>query len=153
VFGYFFIRVSKMNQKTWLPSKREIDASRKWHLIDAADAPLGRVASRIANYLMGKNKKIYTPHFDCGDFVVVINAAKVKLTGKKPEQKFYFRHSGFAGGAKVIPFKRQLESDPTKIIRLAVKRMLAANKLRDRRLKRLKIFASEQTQFNIKTNK
>lgn len=136
-----------MTDKTWLPSRREIDAQRKWRLIDASDIPLGRTASRIANYLMGKNKKIYTPSFDCGDFVVVINASKVKLTGRKTEQKFYFRHSGYASGAKIIPFKRQMERDPKKVIRLAVKRMLAPNKLRDRRLKRLKIFEGEQTKF------
>jgi large subunit ribosomal protein L13 len=138
-----------MNQKTWLPSKSEIDTSRKWHLVDAEGAVLGRLATRVANYLTGKNKKIYTPFLDCGDFVVVVNAGKVKLTGKKTESKFYFRHSGYAGGAKVIPFSRQMEKDPTKVIRLAVRRMLNDNKLRDKRIRRLKIFAGEQTQFKI----
>lgn len=141
-----------MKQKTYIPAKREIDLSRKWHLIDASGKPLGRIATRIAVYLIGKHKKIFTPFLDCGDFVVVINAGKVKLTGKKEEQKFYFRHSGYAGGAKVIPFKRQMEKDPAKVIRLAVKRMLGDNKLRDKRLKRLKIFAGEQTQFKTESN-
>jgi large subunit ribosomal protein L13 len=136
-----------MTQKTWLPSQKEIDASRKWHMLDASGKILGRLATQIAVYLMGKHKKIYTPSFDCGDFVVVINAAKIKLTGKKEEQKYYFKHSGYAGGAKEIPFKRQMEKDPTKVISLAVKRMLDDNKLRARRLKRLKVFAGEQSQF------
>lgn len=141
-----------MVQKTWLPSKKEIEAHRKWHLLDASSKPLGRLATQIACYLMGKHKKIYTPSFDCGDFVVVINASKVRLTGKKAEQKFYFRHSGYAGGAKTIPFARQMEKDPTKVVHLAVKRMLDDNKLRARRLKRLRVFAGEQSQF-LKTKK
>ncbi|HUT85272.1 MAG TPA: 50S ribosomal protein L13 [Elusimicrobiales bacterium] len=136
-----------MTQKTWLPSQKEIEASRKWHSVDASSKPLGRLATQIAVYLMGKHKKIYTPSFDCGDFVVVTNASKIKLTGAKAEQKFYFRHSGYAGGAKVIPFQRQMSKDPTKVIHLAVKRMLGVNRLRAKRLKRLKVFAGEQSQF------
>jgi len=140
-----------MTQKTTLPKKEDIEKNRKWHFIDASGQVLGRLATRAASLLIGKHKRFYTPSLDCGDFVVVTNAAKIKLTGNKTEQKFYFRHSGYARGARVIPFKRQMEKDPTKVVRLAVKRMLNSNKLRDRRLKRLKIFAKEQSKF--KTSK
>jgi large subunit ribosomal protein L13 len=97
---------------------------------------------------MGKGKRIYTPSADCGDFVVITNASRIKLTGNKIEQKFYFRHSGYANGAKVIPVKRQMENDPTKVVRLAVRRMLGVNRLRDRRLKRLKIYPQATHEFN-----
>ena len=138
-----------MHQQTWLPTQSEVDASRKWHYLDASTKPLGRLATQIAILLAGKHKKIYTPHMDCGDFVVITNASNVKLTGNKPGQKFYFRHSGYVDGAKVIPFQRQLAKDPTQIVYLAVRRMLDGNKLRARRMKRLKIFAGEQTQFAV----
>ena len=136
-----------MNQKTTLPTPKDIEKKRKWHFIDAENAILGRLSTKAASLLIGKHKRIFTPHIDCGDFVVVTNAAKVRVTGNKMEDKFYFTHSGYASGAKTTPFKRQLAKDPTKIIYLAVKRMLAANRLRDRRLKRLRVFPGQQTQF------
>ncbi len=136
-----------MNQKTTLPNPKDIEKKRKWHFIDAENAILGRLSTKAASLLIGKHKRIFTPHIDCGDFVVVTNAAKVRVTGNKMEDKFYFTHSGYASGAKTTPFKRQLAKDPTKIIYLAVKRMLAANRLRDRRLKRLRVFPGQQTQF------
>ena len=136
-----------MIQKTTLPSVNDVEKTRKWHFFDANGQILGRLASKIAILLIGKHKRTYTPNMDCGDFVVVTNAAKIKITGNKLEDKFYFRHSGYAGGAKVIPYKRQIENDPTKVLDLAVRRMLDANRLRDRRMKRLNIFTGEQTQF------
>ena len=136
-----------MTQKTTLPNPKDMEKTRKWHFIDAEDAILGRLSTKAASLLIGKHKRAFTPHIDCGDFVVVTNAAKVRVTGNKMEDKFYFSHSGYAKGAKVTPYKRQLAKDPTKIIYLAVKRMLASNRLRDRRLKRLRIFPGIQTQF------
>jgi len=98
---------------------------------------------------MGKHKRDYAPNVDCGDFVVVTNTDKVRITGNKLEDKFYFRHSGYANGAKTIPYKRQMENDSTRVLELAVKRMLDDNKMRDRRLKRLRIFSGAQTQFPV----
>ncbi|NLO91918.1 MAG: 50S ribosomal protein L13 [Elusimicrobia bacterium] len=137
-----------MSQKTWLPLKTEAEASRKWHHLDANGAVLGRLATQIAKLLVGKHKRTYTPSVDCGDFVVVTNSDGVKLTGSKAEQKFYFRHSGYNDGAKMIPFRRQMERDSTKVIHLAVKRMLDSNHLRARRMKRLKVFTGAESTIN-----
>lgn len=139
-----------MIQKTTLPSVKETDTTRKWHYFDASGQILGRLASRIAVLLIGKHKRTYTPNMDGGDFVVVTNAARIKVTGNKEEDKFYFRHSGYAAGAKTIPYKRQMEKDPAKILELAVKRMLDPNKLRQGRMRRLKIFKGAQDQYGTK---
>jgi len=136
-----------MQQKTWLPSVKEVESSRKWHFVDASSAPLGRLATKIAVLLAGKHKRIYTPSMDCGDFVVVTNAAGVKLTGNKTEQKFYFHHTGYTDGKKITPFKRQMEKDPTRVVELAVRRMIDDNKLRARRMKRLRIFTGTEHPF------
>jgi large subunit ribosomal protein L13 len=96
---------------------------------------------------MGKHKRDFAPNTDCGDFVVVTNTDKLLITGNKVDDKFYFRHSGYAGGAKTIPYKRQMEEDSTKVLELAVRRMLDDNRLRDKRMKRLRIFSGAQTQF------
>lgn len=136
-----------MIQKTTLPEVKKVEAERKWHFLDAKDQVLGRLSTRIAVLLAGKHKRIYTPSMDCGDFVVVTNASGVRLTGSKAEEKFYFSHSGYAGGAKTVPYKRQMENDPTKVVMLAVKRMLDDNKLRARRLKRLKIYPGAEHGF------
>lgn len=133
--------------KTFLPSVKEVETTRKWHQIDANGQTLGRLATKIAVLLMGKHKKTYTPNMDCGDFVVVTNAGKVKLTGNKLEQKVYFSHSGYAKGAKETPVKRVLEKNPTRVLELAVKRMLDENKLRAPRMKRLRLFAGEEHAF------
>ena len=133
--------------KTYLPSVQEAEASRKWHHIDAAGKTLGRISTQIAVWLMGKHKRTFTPHVDCGDFVVITNAKQVKVTGNKAEDKVYFSHSGYAKGAKETPFKRQMEKDPTKVIEFAVFRMLDNNKLRAKRMKRLRIFAGEEHSF------
>ncbi|HOW89502.1 MAG TPA: 50S ribosomal protein L13 [Elusimicrobiales bacterium] len=142
-----------MIQKTTLPGAKEMDTTRKWHYFDASGQILGRLASRIAVLLIGKHKRTYTPNMDCGDFIVVTNVAKIKITGNKEEDKFYFRHSGYAAGAKTIPYKRQMQKDPTKVLELAVKRMLDPNKLRQGRLRRLKMFAGTQDQYGPKTEK
>lgn len=138
-----------MIQKTTLPKADTAEKTRKWHFLDASDQVLGRLSTKIAVLLMGKHKRDFAPHVDCGDFVVVTNTDKVRITGNKLEDKFYFRHSGYAGGAKTIPYKRQMENDSTKVLELAVKRMLDDNTLRGKRMKRLRIFAGAQTQFPL----
>jgi len=112
---------------------------RKNHTIDAADKVLGRLATQIALLLRGKNKPSFQPYLDEGDSVVVKNAAKIKVTGKKADQKKYYRHSGYMGGLKETPFKKIFEKDPAWVLRKAVYGMLPKNKLRDKMIKRLKI--------------
>ena len=129
-----------MPQKTYQYSPKTAPLQRRWHHIDANGVVLGRMATRAATLLRGKHKPVYTDHVDCGDFVVITNAARVKLTGNKIDQKFYFSHSGWAGGAKTTPLKRQMERDPRKVVYLAVKRMIRDNRLRGRQLTRLRIF-------------
>lgn len=128
--------------KTKSTKKSEIE--RDWYLLDIKDKILGRSATKIAQLLMGKNKPYFVPYLDCGDYVVVVNAAKVKVTGRKTAQKKYYRHSGYPGGFKEITFEKQMEKDPRKIILHAVSGMLPKNKLRDPRLARLKIFVNEK---------
>lgn len=117
---------------------------RRWHHIDASGQVLGRLATRAAVLLRGKHKRFFSPSVDCGDFVVVTNAAKVRLTGNKLEQKFYFSHSGYAKGAKTTSVKLQMERDPRKVVLLAVKRMLQVNRLRGPQLRRLKVFTGDK---------
>jgi large subunit ribosomal protein L13 len=128
--------------KTLTPKASEID--HQWWVVDVADKPLGRVSTEIARILRGKHKPIYTPHLDTGDYVVVLNASRVKLTGNKADQKTYFRHSGYMGGEKLIPFRRMLESHPERIIELAVKGMLPKNALGREMRKKLKVYAGEE---------
>ncbi|KAI9290962.1 50S ribosomal protein L13 [Neoconidiobolus thromboides FSU 785] len=123
--------------------KTALSYARVWHLVDAKDRVLGRMATGIATTLMGKHKPIYDPAADCGDYVVVINAKSVKVTGRKAEQKVYRSHSGFPGGLKEVPYKRMLERKPDEIIRKAVSGMLPKNRLRDYRIGRLLIFPDE----------
>jgi large subunit ribosomal protein L13 len=125
--------------KTYVAKEQE--TPKKWVLVDAESKVLGRLASQIAIRLRGKHKPIFTPHADTGDFVVVINADKVSLTGSKLDQKLYYRHSGYMGGLKKISAKRLLEKKPEEVLRLAVKRMLPKNSLGRRQLKKLKIYA------------
>jgi large subunit ribosomal protein L13 len=134
--------------KTYMATPEDI--TRDWHLFNAEGAVLGRMASRIAQQLIGKDKVYYTPHLDCGDYVVVTNAAKVKLTGKKAEDKVYFRHSGYPGGLKKITLPQQMEKDPRKVVELAVKNMLPKNKLRSKRMRRLKVFVDEKHPYEDK---
>ncbi|MAE57250.1 MAG: 50S ribosomal protein L13 [Halobacteriovorax sp.] len=119
------------------------DADKKWHLIDATDKVVGRLATEIANVLRGKNNPKYTPHTDSGDFVVVINAEKVRFTGRKLDQKIYYKHTGYVGGLKERTAREQLERRPELVIMNAVKGMLPKNSLGRKQLTKLKVFAGE----------
>ena len=131
-----------MNKKTYLPKTEAIE--RKWHLIDADGKVLGRLAVQVADLLRGKKKVIYIDSVDCGDFVVVTNAAKMTLTGKKLDQKTYFTYSGYPGGAKLKPYSVLMQEAPEKALFAAVKGMLPKNKLADKQLKRLKVFRDDK---------
>jgi large subunit ribosomal protein L13 len=117
------------------------NVKRDWYLIDAQDAVLGRLSTRIAGVLRGKNKAIYTPSVDTGDFIIVINAEKIALTGRKLADKIYYNHSGFTGGLKETTAGKMLETKPSELIKRAVKGMLPKNKLSRHMLKKLKIYA------------
>lgn len=119
------------------------DIERQWHVIDASDEILGRMATRIAGLLMGKHKAKFCRNLDVGDFVVVINAEKVRFTGDKARQKLYYRHSGYLGGLKSISLEKMMETYPTRVIEHAVKGMLPRNKLSAGMMKRLKVYAGE----------
>ena len=138
-----------MSQKTYIYDPRRAAAERGWHHIDAKGLVLGRIATKAATLLRGKHKPVYTDFVDCGDFVVVTNIKQVKLTGNKLEQKFYFSHSGYAGGAKVMPMKRQMERDPRRVLLLAVRRMLPKNRLARKQLVRLKIYVNDKHPYSI----
>lgn len=125
-------------------SAKPADVTRKWYVVDASEAPLGRVATRVAKLLTGKDKPMFTHHIDVGDYVVVINAANVVVTGGKMDSKIYYRHSGFPGALKEATMREKLEKDPTYAILHAVRGMLPVNKLRDGRLGRLKIYAGDE---------
>jgi large subunit ribosomal protein L13 len=116
---------------------------RNWYLLDAKDKVLGRFASRVARILMGKDKPTFTPHIDQGDFVVVINAKYIKVTGKKLENKVYYHHTFYPGGLKQKRLKDLLKERPERVIELAVKRMLPKNRHQARRMRRLKVYADE----------
>jgi large subunit ribosomal protein L13 len=116
------------------------DIVRQWWLVDAEGVPLGRLATEVARILIGKHKPIYTPHLDTGDPVIVLNASKVALTGNKAEQKTYFRHSGYMGNEKHIPFKKMLENHPERVIELAVKGMLPKNTLGRHMREKLRVY-------------
>jgi len=131
-------------------SIKKSEIKRNWHLIDAKGQILGRLATKIANLLMGKSKPYFVSHLDCGDYVVVINASQVKVSGRKAQQKKYYRYSGYPGGLKETTFFQQIVKDPRKIIGHAVAGMLPKNKLRDKRLVRLKIFAGEEHPYKDK---
>lgn len=136
--------------KTFQPKVKEI--KRDWHLIDANGAILGRVSTQIAIFLMGKQKPSYSRHLDSGDYVVVVNAEKVKLTGKKPLQKVYRSHSGFPGGFKEVSFEKMSKEHPARIIEHAVSGMLPDNRLKKDRMARLKVVAGENNPYQDKFN-
>ena len=128
--------------KTYSARKGEVE--RNWWVVDASDKTLGRLAARIAKVLQGKNKPVYTPHIDTGDFVVVINAEKVRVTGKKSTQKSYHRHSGYPGGARSHTLREMLQKHPDRVIRQAVKGMLPKNRLARQQLRKLKVYAGAE---------
>jgi large subunit ribosomal protein L13 len=129
-------------EKTYSAKKDEI--KRKWYIVDAKGKVLGKVAVKAATILRGKHKPIYTPHIDTGDYVIVINASQVVLTGKKLEQKYYRRHSGYPGGLKSIRYDRLLKEKPKKVIELAVKGMLPKTKLGRAMLKKLRVYKGSE---------
>ncbi len=138
-----------INAKTY--SQKPSEVTRRWILVDASEAPLGRVATQIATYLTGKYKPSFTPHIDGGDYVVVINAANVVVTGAKETDKSYFRHSGFPGGIKEATLAEVREKHPERIIIDAVTGMVPRNKLAAERLKRLRVFTGSEHDHTAQT--
>lgn len=124
-------------------SAKPEDIKREWFLVDAEGKTLGRLASRIAEILRGKHKPLYTPHLDCGDYVIVINADKIRVTGRKLDQKIYYRHSGYPGGLKSITLRDQLQKHPERVLEAAVRGMLPKNRLGRKMFKKLKVYASD----------
>jgi large subunit ribosomal protein L13 len=129
-------------EKTYAP--KAADIKREWHTIDAADEILGKIATRAAHLLSGKNKTMFAPNADVGDFVIIINAGKIKFTGKKAEQKNYYRHSGYPGGLRTSSLSKVLEETPERALQHAVKGMLPKNRLNARMMKRLRVFTGSE---------
>jgi large subunit ribosomal protein L13 len=128
--------------KTYSP--KPADVERKWYIVDAQDAVLGRLAVKVANVVRGKHKPMWAPHADVGDFVVIINADKVRMTGRKEDTKVYYHHSGYPGGLKATPFRRMQAKRPEFIISEAIRGMLPSNRLGRKVLKHVKIYASAE---------
>ena len=129
-----------MERRTYSPKQGEAHTQRQWHIVDADGKTLGRLASVIAQTLRGKTKPVYAPHIDMGDFVIVVNAEKVIVTGKKETQKHYYRHSGYPGGFKAISVRDMRATHPERIIEAAVRGMLPRNVLGEQQLRKLKIY-------------
>ena len=127
--------------RTFTQKQEEIE--RNWYIVDAEGETLGRLASRIAPILKGKHKPVYTPHLDCGDYVIIVNAEKVRVTGRKMDQKLYYRHSGYPGGLRSISLRDQLAKHPERVLQAAIRGMLPKNKLGRRMLKKLKVYAGD----------
>lgn len=127
-------------------SAKPTEVTRAWYVIDASEAPLGRLATVAAARLTGKGKPMFTKHIDCGDFIIVINAKDLVLTGNKRAHKMYYRHSHYPGGLKEVKLEQQMEKDCTKVVEHAIRGMLPVNKLRAGRLGRLKIYAGSEHQ-------
>ena len=127
--------------KTYATSIKEVE--RQWHVVDASGKILGRLATQVARLLMGKHKPMYAPYIDTGDYVIVLNATKVRLTGKKAKQKVYYRHSGYPGGLKARSFEEMMVKHPTRVVEIAVKGMLPHNNLGRVMYKKLKVYAGD----------
>ncbi len=125
-------------------STKPADIKREWHVINASDKILGRLATQVASLLMGKHKPTFVSHLDTGDFVVVINADKVRVTGNKAKQKLYYRHSGYPGGLKSVSLEKMMQTDPTRVIEHAVRGMLPRNRLGARMFKKLKVYTGDK---------
>lgn len=123
---------------------KEADIARKWFVVDATDKTLGRLASEIAQLLKGKHKPIYSPHMDVGDYVVVVNASQIAVTGRKMDQKMYYRHTGYPGGIREINLRGMLERHPTYALQFAVKGMLPKNRLGRKMIRKLKIYSGPE---------
>jgi len=131
------------------PSCSATEIKREWQVVDATGQVLGRLASQVAKLLMGKHKSIYTPHLDTGDYVIVLNAAKVKVTGKKGKQKIYYRHSGYPGGLRELSFQELFSKRPTRVIEIAVKGMLPKNRLGKAMFKKLKVYSGNEHPHHV----
>jgi len=125
-------------------SAKESEVEKNWWVVDASGQTLGRLASQIAMILRGKHKPLFTPHIDCGDFVVVVNADKINLATKRAEQKVYIRHTGYPGGQRETSFRDMNEANPERVIELAIRRMLPKNRLGRRLITKLKVYAGDQ---------
>jgi large subunit ribosomal protein L13 len=125
-------------------SAKESEVEKQWWVVDAAGQTLGRLASQVASILRGKHKPLFTPHIDCGDFVVIINADKIELATKRAEQKEYIRHTGYPGGQRATSFRQMNEQHPERVIEIAVKKMLPKNRLGRRIITKLKVYAGDQ---------
>jgi large subunit ribosomal protein L13 len=130
-----------MRFKTYTPTATSIEAERKWYVVDATDMILGRLAARVAHILRGKHKATFAPHIDCGDFVIVLNADKIRVTGDRLDTKRYYRHSQFPGGLRSNTLRQMIEKHPDRVIEIAVKGMLPRNRLGRQMIKKLKVYA------------
>ncbi|MGQ9490154.1 MAG: 50S ribosomal protein L13 [Anaerolineae bacterium] len=130
--------------RTYTATAKDVQESREWYVVDASGKNLGRLATQIAIVLRGKHKPMYTPGMDCGDYVIVVNAEKVQVTGRKLDQKFYYRYSGYPGGLSEISLRDQLKDHPERVIQAAVRGMLNRNRLRRQLLKKLKVYAGPE---------
>jgi len=139
---YFSKRIEQLEMKT--VSARKESVTREWYLVDATDKTLGRLSTEIANRLRGKHKPEYTPHVDTGDYIVVVNAEKIRVTGKKGSEKVYHHHTGYPGGIKSISFSKLIDKAPERIIEKAVKGMMPKNKLSRSMMMKLKIYAGSE---------
>lgn len=131
-----------MRIKTYSPTPKDIQ--REWFVVDAKDKTLGRLATEVARILRGKHKPIYAPHMDTGDYVIIINCEKIRVTGDKLDSKMYYRHSGYPGGLKSVTLRQQLDRYPERVLHAAVRGMLPKNKLGRRMIKKLKIYAGDK---------
>lgn len=127
--------------KTYVTKPADAEAARRWYVVNAEGQTLGRLATQIATILKGKHKPIYSPSVDCGDYVVVVNAEKIEVTGRRMEQKYYHRHSGYPGGLSSISLQHQLEKYPHRVLQAAVKGMLPKNALGRKMMAKLKVYA------------
>ncbi len=137
-------------KKTYQPKAKEV--TRQWHLIDAKGKVLGRLSTEVARLLIGKHKPNYSAHMDMGDYVVIVNAKDIKVTGRKEKQKVYYKHSGYPGGFKEIKYAKWLEESPEKIIEHSVKGMLPKNRLSSQRMRRMKVYANADHPYGDKLN-
>lgn len=135
-----------MSKTTKMAKKGEV--KRSWYLVDADNKILGRLAAKVASIIRGKHKSIFTPHVDCGDNVIVVNASKIKVTGRKLKEKKYLRYSGYPGGQKETSLENMLQSKPTEVIKRAVRRMLPRKPLYYTSIKKLKIYAGDKHPYN-----
>ncbi len=139
-----------MNMKTYSLSSKDVEE--RWHVVDAADRTLGRIATEVVHLLRGKYRPTYTPSMDNGDFVVIINAGKVRVTGAKSRQKIYYRHSGYPGGLTETPYLRMMERHPERIVQAAVKGMVPHNRLGRKILRHLKVYAGPEHPHEAQVN-